>query len=56
MEINIKKEGNAFVVSIKGRMDAASSPEFEKIVVVVRGFTRMQGILSRKNKIVKNIA
>jgi anti-sigma B factor antagonist/stage II sporulation protein AA (anti-sigma F factor antagonist) len=29
MEITKKKEGNATVVSIIGRMDAVSSPEFE---------------------------
>ena len=30
MEIKTRKEKNAVVVSIKGRMDAVSSPEFEK--------------------------
>ena len=30
MEIKTRKEKNAMVVSIKGRMDAVSSPEFEK--------------------------
>jgi stage II sporulation protein AA (anti-sigma F factor antagonist) len=30
MEIKTRKEENATVVSIKGRMDAISSPEFEK--------------------------
>jgi|LGOV01.1.fsa_nt_gb anti-anti-sigma regulatory factor len=30
MEINIRKEKDALIVSIKGRLDAASSPEFEK--------------------------
>jgi stage II sporulation protein AA (anti-sigma F factor antagonist) len=30
MEIVTRKEKNAAVVSIKGRMDAISSPEFEK--------------------------
>lgn len=30
MEIRTKKEKNAIVVSIKGRMDAASSSDFEK--------------------------
>lgn len=32
MEIVTRKEKNAAVVSIKGRMDAISSPEFEKEV------------------------
>ncbi len=30
MEINTKKEKNATVVSVKGRLDAVSSPLFEK--------------------------
>jgi len=30
MEISTKKENNAVVVSVKGRMDAVTSPEFEK--------------------------
>ena len=30
MEINTNEEKNALIVSIKGRLDAASSPEFEK--------------------------
>lgn len=30
MEISTKKEKNAVVVSVKGRMDAVTSPEFEK--------------------------
>jgi anti-anti-sigma factor len=30
MEIKTRKEKNTVVVSIKGRMDAVSSPEFEK--------------------------
>ena len=30
MEIKTRKEKNAMVVSIKGRMDAVSSPQFEK--------------------------
>jgi anti-anti-sigma factor len=30
MEIQTRKEGNAWVVSVKGRMDAVTAPEFEK--------------------------
>ena len=30
MEINAKKERNMMVVSVKGRMDAVTAPEFEK--------------------------
>jgi anti-anti-sigma factor len=30
MEINVKKEKNAIVVAVKGRMDAVTAPEFEK--------------------------
>jgi len=30
MEISTRKEGNAVIVSLNGRMDAVSSPEFEK--------------------------
>ena len=30
MEIDKRKEENAIVVSVRGRMDAVSSPEFEK--------------------------
>ncbi len=30
MEIQVRKEGNGIVVSVKGRMDAVTAPEFEK--------------------------
>lgn len=30
MEIQVRKEGNRHVISVKGRMDAVSSPDFEK--------------------------
>ena len=30
MEINTKKERNTLIISLKGRMDAVTSPEFEK--------------------------
>jgi len=30
MEISVKKEGKALVVSVAGRMDAVSAPEFER--------------------------
>ena len=30
MEVNIKKEEKALIVSVTGRMDAVSAPEFEK--------------------------
>ncbi len=32
MELSNRKEGNARVVSVKGRMDAVTAPEFEKAV------------------------
>lgn len=30
MELQTKKEGNALVISVKGRLDVASAPEYEK--------------------------
>ncbi|MBW1942976.1 MAG: STAS domain-containing protein, partial [Deltaproteobacteria bacterium] len=30
MEINTRKESNVDVISVKGRMDAVSFPEFDK--------------------------
>ena len=30
MEITVRKEGNASVVSVKGRIDAVTAGEFEK--------------------------
>jgi len=41
MEINAKKEKNAMVVSVKGRMDAVTAPEFERNLsdLMVKGET-----------------
>lgn len=35
MEISTRKEGNAIVVSVKGRIDAVTAPEFEKKLVAL---------------------
>jgi len=32
MEIDVKKEGQAVIISLTGRMDAVSSPQFDKTV------------------------
>jgi len=32
MEIDVKKEGKAVIISLKGRMDAVSAPQFDKTV------------------------
>ncbi len=37
MELTNRKEGNALVISVKGRMDAVTSPEFEKSVETLMG-------------------
>ena len=37
MELTNRKEGNALVISVKGRMDAVTAPEFEKAVEGLMG-------------------
>ena len=37
MELSNRKEGNALVVSVKGRMDAVTAPEFEKAAETLMG-------------------
>ena len=37
MELSNRKEGNTRVVSVKGRMDAVTAPEFEKSVETMMG-------------------
>ncbi len=39
MEINLKKEKGGVIVSVKGRMDAVTAPEFEKTLsdLIIKG-------------------
>lgn len=37
MDLNFKKEGNAMVVSAKGRIDAVTAPDFERQLADVIG-------------------
>lgn len=37
MELTNRKEGNALVISVKGRMDAVTSPEFDKAAQTLMG-------------------
>jgi len=43
MEIDVKKEGQAVIIALTGRMDAVSAPQFDKTVddFIAQGKTRI---------------
>lgn len=43
MEIDVKKEGQAVIIALTGRMDAVSAPQFDKTVddFIAQGKTRL---------------